>query len=249
MRIQTRLFLGTAALVLALMALQWWLYARQLRSIEDEVTRAATTVGTRVLSAERAIFGHTLFAGTHDVWVNADGDAEIDTEAESPPVLEHDTEVQVVTVPRLSNSQIVDREGKKVIRREFVRPVGDAGSEKIEWVIETRELDLPEGVMIDEHKHLAGTLNELPGNVRKLKVAVEDGEKSHDRYLVVSEDDQAVHRIPIPVSPAVRQVQETMREGAAMGGLLPPGGTWGPRFIGRFPFAVLRNPPGQKCLV
>ena len=31
MRIQTRLFLGTAALVLALMALQWWLYARQLR--------------------------------------------------------------------------------------------------------------------------------------------------------------------------------------------------------------------------
>ena len=73
MRIQTRLFLGTAALVLALMALQWWLYARQLRSIEDEVTRVATTVGTRILSAERAIFGEALLAGHHDFWVDTDG--------------------------------------------------------------------------------------------------------------------------------------------------------------------------------
>jgi signal transduction histidine kinase len=220
MRIQTRLFLGTAALVLALMALQWWLYARQLRSIEDEVTRVATTVGTRVLSAERAIFGGALLAGTHNVWVSTDGNAEIDTEDGNSHGVERGTDVQVVMVPHPANPNIVEQQGKRVMRREIVRPVGEAGTEKIEWVIETRALDLPEGVVIDEHTHLAGALDELPGNVRKLKVAVEDGEKRHDRYLVVSEDDEAVHRIQIPVSPAVRQVQETMREGAAMGGLL-----------------------------
>jgi len=220
MRIQTRLFLGTAALVLALMALQWWVYARQLRSIEDEVTRVATTVGTRVLSAERAIFGKTLFAGAHNVRVNTDHDAENETEADDCTDVGPETDVQVVMVPHPSNSHVVENQGKQVIRREFVRPVGDAGSEKIEWVIETREFDLPEGLVIDEHTHVAEALDELPGNVRKLRVAVEEGEKSHDRYLVVSEDDEAVHRIPIPVSPAVKQVQDTMREGAAMGGLL-----------------------------
>jgi signal transduction histidine kinase len=220
MRIQTRLFLGTAALVLALMALQWWLYARQLRSIEDEVTRAATTVGTRVLSAERAIFGGAIFAGTHKVWVNTDGETEFVGEAGRTHEVESDKDVQIVMVPQPANTRVAENKGKRVLRREIVRPVGEAGTEKIEWVIETRELDLPEGVVIDEHTHLAGTLDELPENVRKLQVAVEDGERNHDRYLVVSEDDEAVHRIPIPVSPAVRQVQETMREGAAMGGLL-----------------------------
>ncbi len=57
MRIQTRLFLGTAALVLALMGLQWWLYSRQLQAIEDELSHVATSVGKGVLTAEMAIFG------------------------------------------------------------------------------------------------------------------------------------------------------------------------------------------------
>ena len=220
MRIQTRLFLGTAALVLALMALQWWLYARQLRSIEDEVTRVATTVGTRILSAERAIFGEALLAGTHDFQFDIDGAATAEAGAGIENCDDTDTDVQVVVVPHPSNPSVVEHDGKRVIRREFVRPVDESGSEKIEWVIETREFDHPEGVVIGEQTQLVGTLDALPENVRKLKVEVEDGEERHDRFLVVSEDDEAVHRIPIPVSPAVKQVQETMREGAAMGGLL-----------------------------
>jgi signal transduction histidine kinase len=220
MRIQTRLFLGTAALVLALMALQWWLYARQLRSIEDEVTRVATTVGTRILSAEREIFGEALFAGARDVWVDADGAKKIEAEAESARQVEKDTDVRVIMVPHQPSPHAVEHEGKRVIRREFVRPVGELGAEKIEWVIETREIDHHEKKDIGEHSHDMAALDSMPENVRKLVVAVEDDEKRHDRFLVVSEDDEAVHRIKIPVSPAVRQVQETMREGAAMGGLL-----------------------------
>lgn len=57
MRIQTRLFLGTALLVLALTGLQFWLHARQLRSIEGDLTRVATTVGERILRGERMILG------------------------------------------------------------------------------------------------------------------------------------------------------------------------------------------------
>lgn len=220
MRIQTRLFLGTAALVLALMALQWWLYARQLRSIEGEVTRVATTVGTRVLSAERAIFGEALVAGSHKMWVNTDGGAETETEAGDTYKFEHDTDVQVMVVPHAPNAHFVEQEGKRVIRREFVRPVGDVGSEKIEWVIETREIDEGGGVMMSEHDHTVTTIGPMPENVRRLVVAVEDDEENQDRFLVVSEDDEAVHRIPIPVSPAVAMVRETMREGAAIGGLL-----------------------------
>jgi signal transduction histidine kinase len=231
MRIQTRLFLGTAALVLALMALQWWLYARQLRSIEDEVTRVATTVGTRVLTAERAIFGDVFLHGAQSLWVDVDGHAKIVEQAEDTTVSDSDTDVQIVRVPDPSQPSAVETDGRRVIRKEFVRPIGDSGTEKIEWVIETREIDHPDGEIIDGHSHDATTLEVLPENVRKLVVAVEDDEKHLDRYLVVREDDEAVHRIPIPVSPAVSQVQDTMREGAMMGG--------GLLIVGLFASAVL----------
>ncbi len=220
MRIQTRLFLGTATLVLALMALQWWLYSRQLRSIEEEVTRVATTVGTRVLSAEREIFGNARFTGAHNVWVSTDDVTEIDVDAASTDEAAKKADVQIVMVPHPANLHAVEIDGKRVIRRELVRPVGDAGSEKIEWVIETREMNDGESSMDGGNDDPLSAVAALPENVRKLVVAVENGEKLHDRFLVVSEDDEAVHRIPIPVSPAVNQVQETMREGAAMGGLL-----------------------------
>jgi signal transduction histidine kinase len=220
MRIQTRLFLGTAALVLALMALQWWLYARQLRSIEDEVTRVATTVGTRILSAERAIFGEALFAGTHNLRVDFDGTVDAQAEAGIVYGAEDKSDVRVVMVPRPQNPDLVENDGKRVFRREFVRPVGDSGTEKIEWVIETREIDDDDNLMIGEHDHTVSAISSMPENVRKLVVAVEDGEEGHVRFLVVSEGDEAVHRIPIPVSPAVSRIRETMREGAAMGGLL-----------------------------
>jgi signal transduction histidine kinase len=98
--------------------------------------------------------------------------------------------------------------------------MSEPGTEKIEWVIETDEIDDGDKLRIGEHEHTVSAVASMPPNVRKLVVAVEDGEKSDDRYLVVREDDEAVHRIPIPVSPVVRQVRETMREGAAMGGLL-----------------------------
>jgi signal transduction histidine kinase len=220
MRIQTRLFLGTAALVLALMATQWWIYTRQLQSIEDEVTRVATTVGTHVLSAERAFFGDMYFSGADDVWVNSFTTVQTEAGSEKADEVDGRADVRVMVIPDPAMAQVVEQEGKRVLRREFVRPVGDGETEKIEWVVETREFSRTENEDITEEIHHEETLQSLPENVRKLVVEVEDGDERHDRFLVVSEDDRAVHRIPIPVSPTVHRVQETMREGAAMGGIL-----------------------------
>jgi signal transduction histidine kinase len=231
MRIQTRLFLGTAALVLALMALQWWLYARQLRSIEDEVTRVATTVGTRVLTAERAIFGKVFLHGGHALKVSVDGHTSLESEARDTTLSETDTEVKIVRVPDPMHADEGEHGEKRVIRKEIVRPIGDSGSETIEWVIETEEIEHPDALLIDEDSAGVMTLESLPENVRKLVVAVEGDENHLDRYLVVREDDEAVHRIPIPVSPAIDQVQDTMREGAMMGG--------GLLILGLFASAVL----------
>ena len=62
---------------LALMGLQWWIYSRQLRSIEGDLGRVATTVGREILSGDLNVFfdeidadaeAHTGFA-----WVAAEG--------------------------------------------------------------------------------------------------------------------------------------------------------------------------------
>ena len=231
MRIQTRLFLGTAALVLALMATQWWLYARQLRSIEDEVTRVATTVGTRVLSAERAIFGDVLLHGAQDLFVDVESRLETVEPRELETTSEAGPDVKVVVVPDHSKTGVVERTGQRLIRREFVRTDEESGTEKIEWVVETQGLVSGDAAAMREHLHELIDEESLPAHVRKLEVAVEGGDERHERFLVVSEGDEAVHRIPIPVSPAVEQVRETMREGAAVGGLL--------LFVGLFASAVL----------
>ena len=59
-----------------------------------------------------------------------------------------------------------------------------------------------------------------PFKERKLVLKVEDGDEKDNRFLVVTEDDRRLHRIPIPVSPTVTRIRENMREGAAVGGLL-----------------------------
>jgi signal transduction histidine kinase len=220
MRIQTRLFLGTAALVLALMGLQWWLYARQLRSIENEVTRVATTVGTSVLTAERAFFGKVFLHNAHELWIDVNGDAQILEEPSDTSVVGRDTDLRIVRVPETAQAGTEERQSERVIRKEIVAPVSESEAHTIEWVIETHGVDDPEAAVLDEDPSGVTTAESLPENARKLVVAVEDGDKGHDRYLVVREDDQAVHRIPIPVSPAVAEVRDTMREGAAMGGAL-----------------------------
>ena len=220
MRIQTRLFLGTATLVLALMALQWWLYARQLRSIENQVTRVATTVGTSILTGERAIFGKVFLQDAQSVWVDVNSNGQMLEESDATSSGERDARPPVVKVQKMAQGGAEESLAERVIGKEIVKPTAESDAHTIEWVIETHDVDDPEAADLDEDHSGVMATESSPKNAKKLVVAVEGGDTSHDRYLVVREDDEAVHRIPIPVSPAVAEVRETMREGAAMGGLL-----------------------------
>jgi signal transduction histidine kinase len=81
MRIQTRLFLGTAALVLALVGVQWWLHARQLRAIEEQLGEVATTVGARLLASDPGVLVERINldrdgSGETAFWVAASGEDE-----------------------------------------------------------------------------------------------------------------------------------------------------------------------------
>lgn len=76
MRIQARLFLATAFLVLALMGVQWWLHARQLRALESELGAVAASVSKGMLTGDvRMVVDRFLTAGEEPlveemVWVH-----------------------------------------------------------------------------------------------------------------------------------------------------------------------------------
>jgi signal transduction histidine kinase len=209
MRIQTRLFVGTAALVLSLMAIQWWLYSRQLRSIEQELTDVATTVGKGMLDAEHIFFsdGVTVAGEANSdedvVWVAED--EAVDDEAPDPdPDQLEPPRVRVMRLP-----EIADPESDKVVeqRVEVVVDGADGTNETRDPVVRQYEWRRDED-------------GNVTTRVRNLRVEVEPGQSRSDRYLVVTEDDRPLHSIPIPTSPAVKSVRATMREGAAVGGVL-----------------------------
>jgi signal transduction histidine kinase len=233
MRIQTRLFLGTAALVLSLMGLQWWIYTRQLRSIEDEMTRVATSVGVNILTAEREFFGDGAGAGVDGVWVEDPRPDHPDAHPLGSNPSDREADSGITVVAGEADGDAPEHDGKTVVRRETLRPVGEAGNQAIEWVVETNEIGATDDKVVTTRVKHVGPVATLPENVRKLVVAVEDGEGRHDRFLVVSEDEKNLHRIPIPVSPAVSRVQETMREGAVVGGMLLMAGLFASAVLSR----------------
>jgi len=220
MRIQTRLFLGTAALVLALMGLQWWVYARQLRSIEEELTNVAASVGKDVLTAEFAFFGGDESTVENNVWFSSD-EHRVHTDV-SPDSEDGEVEknVHLVVIPEPPDLGNVSQEGKTYVRRQIEDRGDGVVEEKIEWITGTATGE--EGTApSDQHVvQRVETVTDAPFKARKLVLKVEDGEERDNRFLVVTEDDRRLHRIQIPVSPTVTRIRENMREGAAVGGLL-----------------------------
>jgi len=112
MRIQTRLFLGTALLVLALMAVQWWLHVRQLRAVESELGVVAASVGKDIIRAGSGTFVSELkVEGDPVVWVDGDDCAPEDVGAE----VRHD--VRVIVIPEQADAEVTHRITRKVLRR------------------------------------------------------------------------------------------------------------------------------------
>jgi signal transduction histidine kinase len=200
MRIQTRLFLGTALLVLALMGLQFWLYVRQLRSIEDDLTRVATTVGKGILTED--FFG-PLSKGVE----GGDG------------IGPYGQPGHVVVVEQ-AQVEGVGGEERRVIRREVRSPDDSTVSHEFEWIMKDGEAAVESGVQIGDEETTRSSVAVVPAGVRRLVIKVEEGDQLDDRFLVVSENDEDLRRIPIPVSPTVQRLRETMGRGAAVGSVL-----------------------------
>lgn len=197
MRIQTRLFLGIAVLVLVLTACQWWLHVRQLRAVERRLSEVATTVGKGLL------VGELDFVANRFAMPGADcepEDVRVITMADDP------APVQVKKVHRFVTSNATGDEHESHMTWSWV---GSGASAEL----------------VEEEVVIRG-LGPGPGTTatHRIKVEVVDDEDAEDRFLVVSSDTGAASKIPIPVMPAVAEITATQRQGLFLsGGLLVVG--------------------------
>jgi signal transduction histidine kinase len=102
--------------------------------------------------------------------------------------------------------------------------------------VDADQIEFVEGQM---HR-METTVGAAP-NVRRLVLQVEGGEAGNEHFLVVSEDEHRLHRFPIPVSPTIERVQGTMKEGAAVGGLLLVAGLFASAVLSRRVTRPLRD--------
>jgi signal transduction histidine kinase len=231
MRIQTRLFLGTALLVLTLMAGQWWLHIRQLRAIEHELGSVAAMVGKDLLSHHVAMIaapGEAIGAeGFTRVWVTAEGEEGVAAPTEvigDDGELIHD--VHVVAVPD-GTSNGVERRVERILRidedgttEETVEhfmtldldalAAGDVGHTEI-------QTDVSTATGTDES---AAADHGEARTVREVELRVVSRRSPTERFLVVR-DGAGERRIQIPVSPTQQIVRSTLEKSLLMsGGLL-----------------------------
>lgn len=211
MRIQTRLFLGTALLVLALVGVQWWLHLRQLRAIERELGAVAATVGKDLLSHDVAFIARPDSDGTSEghakVWVTAHDDPAVLVPSDEVD-LQDTADVRVLTLP--------DGSPARVERRVQRRPVDVGQKGAVETIEHTLTVDLPQGSECDVNAVVVPGVVPEVGTVELRVVRV--GSPS-EPFLVIS-GDAGEHRIPIPVSPTQRIVRDTLQKGLVVSGCL-----------------------------
>jgi len=207
MRIQTRLFLGTALLVLTLMATQWWLHLRQLRAMEAELGAVAASVGKDILKFGPGALLQEVNEGTHGmVWVDGEGidGAEFERHFRR--------EVHVVVIPEGSDADVTGQVTSQLIR---TLPEVDPHVEvdRVQVRTERIEMEIDGGVEADDEAFGDGE------TLRYVLQVVADDERA-ERTLLIKGDGGQLHRIPIPVEPAVQTFRSTMQRGAAVGGAL-----------------------------
>ena len=215
MRIQTRLFVGTAALVLALTATQWLLHRRQLAAIERELGVVATAVGKGILEQElEVLIKHQrvaeLEAAKAMVWVEDHGTAR---SVEGIPHGEG-SEVAVVTVPRQRAEVELERVEQVLRQRVLAEEAELRQSEVGDGSAADPELGAPDGTEAG-----APAVQE-----QRLELHVTTLGEPGSRFLVLRDGSGPERRIPIPVTPTQRIVRQTANQGLAMGaGLLAVG--------------------------
>lgn len=214
MRIQTRLFLGTAVLVLALTAAQWWLHRRQLQAVEAELGAVAASVGKDILQFGPEVLMPEMNRATHGmVWVDGQ-EAEVTEGVRMERIVRHD--VHVAVIPEGSESEVIQEIRRQVIQTS---PDGTAevGPDGVRIRADRIEVETDGNVEIVEEFH--GEAHDEAHTNRFVLQVVADEEES-GRFLIIKSDAGKLQRIPIPVEPAVQTFTSTMQRGAAVSGVL-----------------------------
>lgn len=207
MQIRTRLFLGTAGLVLALMAVQLVLHVRQVRAIERALGVVATSVGRDLLEHG---FGFVAGGGatTGGTWVDAasgaaDDDAEPSDGQRARIVVLEERHATPAAGPAPSTAPASRPSGGDAAGHDGV----DGGGGLMVW----HSRQAPGGEDGEPDRPGRGSLQRI-----ELKVVAERGQP--DRFLVLRSDGGDERRIPIPVAPAIRVFHDTLRGSLLTGG-------------------------------
>ncbi len=226
MRIQARLFLGTAILVLALMLAQWWLHARQLEAVEQQLSLVATSVSKGLLTGEHHFVMERFLNvaqphGEHEqniVWVNG--------EAVKPDIELKGSEVHVVVDTEITEDGC-GNEVKRIVRR-FDLGDGDESNVFVDEfaVMAATSPDTKSTLTVigENLDRLDEPFENLPDGAHRFKIEVKEGEEHEERMLIIRADSGIESKIPIPISPAVNAVTSAHRQGMLIsGGLLGVG--------------------------
>jgi signal transduction histidine kinase len=174
-----------------------------------------------MLTAEGVFFGHDVMVATDqdpaELWV--DFEHALD-EVESAETEAGEVVLPGVQVMRVPEPPATGTAGTVEIEPDEPAVELEDSDVKFEWVVEHNVGESERQQVIERQLQRIGPDGKVETMVRRLAVKVEPGERRRDRVLVVTEDDRPLHKIPIPTSPTVERVQSTMREGAAVGGVL-----------------------------
>ncbi len=207
MRIQVRLFVGTALLVLALMAVQWWLHLRQLQAMQRELAQVATTVGERLLTGEER---HVLIRRLMPVTTVNHGSEHHHAADEPTNDVQMDVQMIIVadaggaeggappleTVPPCGNEAAVvmvnleQAGGQRQVTRYHWKSSSIGGQPD-------KQPDEPPLPHLTALK--ARTSEELK-QLHNIKFDVIDGAAPGERYLMVTGEGDFVERVPLPDS-------------------------------------------------
>jgi len=121
-------------------------------------------------------------------------------------------EVHVVVIPEGSDAEVTQRVTSQVIR---ISPDADASVEVNGVRLQTERIEMEIDGSVGADDETFGD-----GEMLRYVLQVVADEEGAERTLLIKSDGGQLHRIPIPVEPAVQTFRSTMQRGAAVGGVL-----------------------------
>jgi len=204
MRLQTRFFLGTSVLVLAVMAAQWWLHMRQLGALPAVVGAVATSVGRDLLGPEPQLIVMPREEVELRRGVLREG-ARVKLERSELLRGRTGEREPAVPAPPAEPAPV-----KAPAAHEPPSPEPAPSPVTFAWVLSSSEAPQPPNAPA-----APGARPDRPATrvVQRFNFHVTDDAGGHERTLVVTADPGFVRKVPIPLAPTVHLAQTNLREG------------------------------------